>query len=110
MSYERMKARIEERIREVQTFSRKKLRQEVARLLQCSLESYRLCTKMLWDQRCRYKEKSKRASGLIRAAEADRDEALQWIRELLPYVEASLSGALNDGWLAECRQFLERER
>lgn len=46
----------------------------------------------------------------IAELEADRDKALQWIRELL-YAVGLLGGTrLRAEWLAECRQFLERER
>lgn len=50
-------------------------------------------------------------SEAVKALRADRDEALQWIRELLPYAEASLGGTkLREKWRAECRGFLERAR
>lgn len=42
--------------------------------------------------------------------QADRDEALQWIRELLPFADSYLRGTMSKEILAECRQFLERER
>ena len=48
---------------------------------------------------------------VVKRLEADRDEALQWVRKLLPYYADNLlpKGCVTTQ-LAECWKFLERER